>query len=532
MHLFLKFYAAYTRISLKVSKSIALQKNTAKRTWIIFIIDFIILSTSYLLMVWIKPVSREYFTAKYFIGLGILITAWIACSFIFHKYRITRNETLYDILKQIITANFITLAIISIFIVALQAESFSRLIIFGTIFIASMIEIVLANIDYFLIHTLENQTDITNPPPRALEIRKAKLAVNYNEISINSDSVREGIIEECGEEAFDFISGFADFTEPEVLFISTTTRFNIQLQPDQYFRKIINLKRTNDIQYINKFFEAINRKLPCGGIFIGCVETNELRKKRILTKYPPVIRWIMFVIDYIINRVFPKFLLTKKLYFLFTSGENRVISRAEILGRLYSCGFEILSEQYIGTLFYFVVHKVKEPAYDMNPSYGPFVKLKRIGKNGKIIKVYKLRTMHPYAEYLQDYMYKVHKLKKGGKFRDDFRISRAGRIFRTFWLDEVPMFINLFRGDMKFFGVRPLSPQYFQLYNQELREKRIKYKPGLIPPYYADLPRTLEEIQNSELKYLEAYERHPVKTDIIYFWKALRNILFHRVRSG
>ena len=167
----------------------------------------------------------------------------------------------------------------------------------------------------------------------------------------------------------------------------------------------------------------------------------------------------------------------------------------------------------------------------MNPTYGPFVKLKRIGKGGKFIKVYKLRTMHPYSEYLQDYMHIVHPLEEGGKFKNDFRISTAGKIFRTFWLDELPMLINLFRGEMKIFGVRPLSQQYFNLYSEELRQKRIRFKPGLIPPFYADMPKTLEEIQASEMRYLEAYEKHPFKTDFVYFWKALYNIFFKKARS-
>ena len=42
--------------------------------------------------------------------------------------------------------------------------------------------------------------------------------------------------------------------------------------------------------------------------------------------------------------------------------------------------------------------------FDNNPTYGPFIKLNRVGKNGKIIKVYKLRTMHPYSEYLQKFV--------------------------------------------------------------------------------------------------------------------------------
>jgi hypothetical protein len=80
--------------------------------------------------------------------------------------------------------------------------------------------------------------------------------------------------------------------------------------------------------------------------------------------------------------------------------------------------------------------------------------------------------------------------------------------------------------------VRPLSEHYFSLYSKELQEKRVKYRPGLIPPYYADLPETLEEIQQSELRYLDAYEMRPVRTQIRYFLKALYNIIFKKARSS
>ena len=85
---------------------------------------------------------------------------------------------------------------------------------------------------------------------------------------------------------------------------------------------------------------------------------------------------------------------------------------------------------------------------------------------------------------------------------------------------------------MKVVGVRPLSQHYFNLYSKELQEKRIKNRPGLIPPYYADMPETLEEIQESELRYLDSYEKHPLRTQLRYFWKAFYNILFRRARSS
>ncbi|KKN59227.1 hypothetical protein LCGC14_0543970, partial [marine sediment metagenome] len=142
--------------------------------------------------------------------------------------------------------------------------------------------------------------------------------------------------------------------------------------------------------------------------------------------------------------------------------------------------------------------------------------------------VYKMRTMHPYAEYLQDYVYHKHDLQDGGKFNNDFRISSAGRIIRALWIDELPMLLNWIRGDLKLVGVRPISEHYFSLYSQVHQELRIKYKPGLVPPFYADLPKSLEEIEASEKKYLNAYDKHPFLTNWKYFWKAWFKILFFK----
>jgi lipopolysaccharide/colanic/teichoic acid biosynthesis glycosyltransferase len=345
-------------------------------------------------------------------------------------------------------------------------------------------------------------------------------------------SIRREILHELGKTSYCYFEKVVNLFSETTLIFSTTTRFNISNQRDDFYNAIINLKRVNDIRRINKFFEAVNEKLPKGGIFVCFAETTELRKKRILSKYPPVINNIYYILDYLLKRVFPKFPITKNIYFTLTRGENRVISKAELLGRLYSCGFEVVEEEYVDNNFYVVAHKIKHPAFDLEPTYGPLIKLKRIGLGGKIIKVYKLRTMHPYAEYLQSYIFDKYNLQEGGKFKNDFRVSTLGRFMRRFWIDELPMLVNLFRGDLKIVGVRPLSQHYFNLYSKELQEKRIKTKPGLIPPFYVDNPKTLEEIMASEMKYLDAYEKHPYRTDIKYFFKAIYNIIFKRFRSN
>jgi lipopolysaccharide/colanic/teichoic acid biosynthesis glycosyltransferase len=140
--------------------------------------------------------------------------------------------------------------------------------------------------------------------------------------------------------------------------------------------------------------------------------------------------------------------------------------------------------------------------------------------------------MHPYSEYIQDYVYKLHDLQDGGKFKNDFRITSWGRICRKTFLDETPMLINFLKGEMKLVGIRPLSKQYFDLYEKEHQDRRIRYKPGLIPPFYADMPANLEAIQASELKYLDAFDKHPWTTDIKYFFKSFWNIGVNKARSN
>jgi lipopolysaccharide/colanic/teichoic acid biosynthesis glycosyltransferase len=232
-----------------------------------------------------------------------------------------------------------------------------------------------------------------------------------------------------------------------------------------------------------------------------------------------------------VKRILPKLRFTTGLYLFLTRGSNTVISRAEALGRISRGGFSIRQESFISNQLCIEAVKMCEPQKRNENRYGAIIALPRVGRNGKIFKAYKMRTMHPYSEYIQDYVYNLYDLKKGGKFRNDFRITSWGGVARKIWLDELPMVINLVKGDMKLVGVRPLSRHYFDLYNKDLRERRIKYKPGLIPPFYADMPGNLEEIQASELNYLNHYDKHPVLTDIKYFCKSWWNILFHNARS-
>lgn len=355
--------------------------------------------------------------------------------------------------------------------------------------------------------------------------------ISYSELS-SQKVIKNRLHEVISPAAVEFLHQELPIEDKGTKILSTTTVFNVQTLEGEGLKNLVNVQKINDIRYINKFFEAVNNLLPDGGIFIGCAETMEERRVRILRKFPRPLAYPYYFFDFLVKRVLPKTRLTRKIYFMVTGGRNRVISLPEVLGRLFSCGFEVVKHTEIDNQLWFIARKVKEPAFNEYATYGPFIKLNRLGRNGKMIQVYKLRTMHPYSEYLQNYVYQMNALAVGGKFKDDFRVTSWGKLFRKLWLDELPMLINWLKGDLKLVGVRPLSAHYLGLYSEELRNRRLHFKPGLIPPFYVDMPKTLDEIMASESRYLESYEKSPFRTDFEYFFKALHNIFIKRARSN
>lgn len=364
--------------------------------------------------------------------------------------------------------------------------------------------------------------------PRNIE-RIKSIHFENSQVSERGEILGKLITDYSSNEVLQFLKLHCNLTSETTQIVSTDNLINLEK-----FNKldcIINLHKINDIRFINKFFEGINQKLSVNDTYICCVETFQARKKRKKTGNIPIIKYLYFCFEFIFLRVFPKIWGLKSVYFSITKGKNRLLSKAETLGRLVSCGFKIHEFKTVNGLLYIVVRKEGTPKFDMNPSYGPIYKMPRVGKNKKIIKVYKLRTMHPYSEYLQGYLFQKNGTNNGDKVNNDFRVSKVGRLFRKVWLDELPMLINLLKGDIKIVGVRPLSVQKFNMYPKEAQVLRVKFKPGLVPPFYADLPNNFEELVDSEIAYLKKYSSNPILTDLKYFFKAFYNIFVKGARS-
>ena len=336
-------------------------------------------------------------------------------------------------------------------------------------------------------------------------------------------------------ELFKFLDSSLDlnsFSLTKTVILRSSDIYNLEVLPQEHLHLFFNLHEINDLRRVNAYFIEVNKRLINGGVFIGRLEPNRLRYLRFLKNYPFYLGHIFYFFDFIWRRVIPKLPGLKHFYFIITKGKNRAISLAEGFGRLYYCGFEMIGSTEIDGYVYFIAKKSKKPHTDTNPSYGPLFKMKRVGKGGKNIYVYKLRTMHPFSEYLQEYTFNRFGSLTGDKVEKDFRVSSWGKFLRKIWLDEIPMLINLVKGDLKLIGVRPLSFHKYKMYPKEVQELRIKFKPGLVPPFYFDLPKNFEELVRSEVKYLNEYAQKPILTDIKYFFGSFYNILIKHARSS
>lgn len=291
----------------------------------------------------------------------------------------------------------------------------------------------------------------------------------------------------------------------------------------------------NKTFYINELLENCNDAIPekSGGYLLCHGTTARFKEMIYIERYGRVLGSVICAEKYFWHRFCAKMPLIKRFYFLVTGRRCRYFSRVEILGRFVRAGFAIVDEEFYQGEFFVLGRKERAPLRGNTPKCGPIIKLQRVGKDGNLIGIYKFRTMYSYSEYLQGYMYGHGGLQEGGKFKEDYRINFWGKILRRAFLDELPMIVNMFKGQVKLVGVRPLSRQYFKLYSPEMQELRVKVKPGLIPPFYYErqTPVTIEDVQEGERRYLEAYMQHPFRTDWRYFWGSVFNIVFRHKKS-
>lgn len=494
------------------------------------IADIIVLVVSVVVVLAWFPLSTEVPFQKYSVYMCVFSAVWLLLSYLCRRYVPVKYMKMGKDVFRLLFAAVGVFGTMCGYMWLYEGRNFSvwvLLTIWLAMLAASLLFLVLKHAYRYALD--QDDVPLVAPKREPQTVLKAAEYLSEDE----KRALQESILEFAPEKVLRYVEKNVDLYSTNTFTLRSTDLYNIKKLPNYRFDAIVNFMPLNQIRGVNKLFTTVNDKLPDNGIWICCYEPQSVTKRNILNRFPLLIGWLYYLAFFCYKRVLPKLFMTSRLYFDITEGKNRVLSKAEVMGRLCYCGFEIVDERKKGDLSYVVARRKFRPEITARRLYGIFVKLNRVGKNGKMFKVYKFRTMHPYSEFLQAYIYERYSLQEGGKFNHDIRVTSLGRFMRRCWMDELPMLFNLLKGDMKLVGVRPISKHYFSLYSQELQEKRVRHTPGLLPPFYADMPKTLEEIEASEMRYLTmCEEKGTLATDFVYFWKIFYTIVFKRARSN
>jgi undecaprenyl phosphate N,N'-diacetylbacillosamine 1-phosphate transferase len=137
---------------------------------------------------------------------------------------------------------------------------------------------------------------------------------------------------------------------------------------------------------------------------------------------------------------------------------------------MYACRFK----RYLDIIISLIVILLISPLllvtmtclYFVNKNAGIFFFQQRPGKNGKIFKVIKFKTMTDDRD------------PDGNLLPDEERLTQIGKFVRASSIDELPQLINVLKGDMSLIGPRPLLPQYLPLYSKG-QARRHEVRPGI-----------------------------------------------------
>lgn len=137
----------------------------------------------------------------------------------------------------------------------------------------------------------------------------------------------------------------------------------------------------------------------------------------------------------------------------------------------------------------------------------PFYAQSRVGRNGRLFKVYKFRSMKKGADRLEEMLSpeELAEYSKEYKLQNDPRVSKLGSFLRRSSLDELPQLWNIIRGEMSLVGPRPLLPSELTgNYTPEERQMLMSVRPGLTG-YWQAMSRNESSYATGERQKQELY---------------------------
>jgi lipopolysaccharide/colanic/teichoic acid biosynthesis glycosyltransferase len=142
--------------------------------------------------------------------------------------------------------------------------------------------------------------------------------------------------------------------------------------------------------------------------------------------------------------------------------------------------------------FWLIILVIIGPIIYLQDKGSIFYNAPRLGKNGKVFKMYKFRSMKMNAPDLRN--------EDGSTFNaeDDPRLTRIGKFIRKTSLDETPQLLNIIKGDMSIIGPRPDLPEHYELYEGN-EGRKLEIRPGVTgynQAYFRNTVPWKERIQN------------------------------------
>lgn len=162
-------------------------------------------------------------------------------------------------------------------------------------------------------------------------------------------------------------------------------------------------------------------------------------------------------------------------------------------------------------------------------SPGPLIfKQARVGKNGRIFNIYKLRSMYADAEKRKQALMAQNKMD-GHMFKmdNDPRITKVGKFIRKYSIDELPQFWNVLKGDMSLIGTRPPTVEEFEQYENH-HKRRLSMKPGITGLWQVSGRSNIqdfEEVVKLDCEYIDTWSP---ALDIKILFKTVNVVLTHK----
>ena len=145
-----------------------------------------------------------------------------------------------------------------------------------------------------------------------------------------------------------------------------------------------------------------------------------------------------------------------------------------------------------------------------------FYNANRLGKKGKIFKMYKFRTMKENSCDIRN--------ADGSTYNSEYdsRVTKVGKVLRRTSIDELPQILNVLKGEMSFIGPRPDLPEHIMLYTKE-EKRKLKVRPGITgynQAYFRNSIRWKDKIRN-DLYYIDNIS---LKMDLRIFFRTFISI--------